>query len=157
MVLRLGIAKYFKLVHTYYFSQETLGSLLTKAGFAVVAARRTPPLVKSADVWNLKNHVAGRLELLARKQCSLDLETARGRPHSGNAPADVFAWYEAAMKRDRVHEWISTTRRKGGVLAPPIRVALSASAVFPRLVKGKPPSKYEQLRDWYRSQEETTR
>jgi SAM-dependent methyltransferase len=155
MVLRLGVAKYFKLVHTYYFSQETLESLLTKAGFEVVATRRTPPLVQSADVWNRRNHVIGRLELLARKQLSLDLETARGRPHSGNDPAEVFAWYDAAMKRDRVHEWISTTLRRRGVLAPPIRAALYASTVFPRLVKGKPPSRYEQLRDWYRSQETT--
>jgi SAM-dependent methyltransferase len=155
MVLRLGIAKYFKLVHTYYFSQETLESLLTKAGFEVVAARRTPPLVDSADVWNRQNHVAGRLELLARKQRSLDLETARGRPHSGNDPAEVFAWYAAAMKRDRFHEWISTTLRRRGVLAPPLRVALAVSSVIRRLVKRKPLSKHEQLRDWYDSQETT--
>jgi SAM-dependent methyltransferase len=155
MVLRLGVAKYFKLVHTYYFSQETLESLLGKAGFELVAARRTPPLVDSADVWNRKNHVAGRLELLARKQRSLDLATARGRPHSGNDPAEVFAWYEEALERDRFHEWISTTLRKRGVLAPPIRAALSASSVLRNLVKGKPPSRYEQLCDWYRSQETT--
>jgi len=141
LVLRAGTPKYFKIVHTYYFSQATLSSLLGKAGFDVVACERVPPLLELSTLIHRKNYLDGRLQVLARKCEKTGLEEARQRPYSGDAVDAVFAALREAQRRDRIHDALSRSR-KGWAAAPLVRALLALAS----LITPKPRSKYEILR-----------
>ena len=57
MNLKRGVKRYFKLVHTYYFTKITLSSLIQQAGFKIIKTQKT----KS---WGKKT---GSLNIIARK------------------------------------------------------------------------------------------
>jgi SAM-dependent methyltransferase len=100
LTLRRGVAKFFKVVHLYYFSVETLGSLLHKAGFEVASVRRVPQTGSSNTFW-----------ILARKVSDVSLEDARRRPPTtGRAEHDaVEAAVKDALKRDFLSSVMSET------------------------------------------------
>jgi hypothetical protein len=103
MVLRQGIARYFKVVHTYYFSLETISSLLVKAGFEIMASRRRPPLVKTSGLLYPDNYWSGELDLLAVKRENPELEAVRQHPHSSEDKVAVSDRLEAALARDQLY------------------------------------------------------
>jgi SAM-dependent methyltransferase len=142
LVLRSGISKCFKIVHTFYFSLETLSSLLLKAGFKVKAAKRTLPLIETSNPWNCGNFFDGKLDILVQKEQDCDLDTARKQPHAGNEVESVFSCYQRALKRDWLCHWISTFSRNK-VLEYPAALFLRLTSRLGRLIYGSTPSKYE--------------
>jgi SAM-dependent methyltransferase len=97
LVLRNGIDSYFKLVHLFYFSFTTLSSLLSKAGFEVIAYRQNPAIVKERQI--------GTIEILARKEEDRSLEEAQTQPPSCNDFSSALYNVELALKRDRLYIW----------------------------------------------------
>lgn len=100
LVLRKGVPRYFKLVHTYYYSLATLVSLLRKAGFEMVATRRRPAVLTTSDALRPGNFWAGELDVLARKTTDISLSAARANPATGDAPEETAARLLAAQARD---------------------------------------------------------
>ncbi|MFA6543745.1 MAG: class I SAM-dependent methyltransferase [Limisphaerales bacterium] len=100
LVLRKGVPRYFKLVHTYYYTLATLTSLLRKAGFEIVASRRRPAVLATSDSLRPGNFWAGELDVLARKTADVSLSAARAHPATGDAPEETPARLLAARTRD---------------------------------------------------------
>lgn len=103
MVLRQGIARYFKVVHTFYYSLETLTSLLGKAGFEVIASRRRLPLIRTSSLLYPENYWSGELDILAVKRKNRTLEDASNQPHTSSDREAVRASLAAALQRDRFY------------------------------------------------------
>ena len=101
LVLRRGIARFFKLVHTYYFSFTTLAGLCEKAGFEVVAARERRPVLSTSDFLRPRNFLVGEIDMLVRKRTDTDLSGARQRPGRNEDPAEITAIVKQAWTRDR--------------------------------------------------------
>jgi 2-polyprenyl-3-methyl-5-hydroxy-6-metoxy-1,4-benzoquinol methylase len=138
MVLRQGIARYFKVVHTFYYSLVTLSSLLAKAGLELVASRRRPPLVDTSGILFPDNYWSGELDILAVKRVATNLEDAQHQPHAGCDRQAAEASLESALQRDRFYLGYARLYRMKGV-----RVAFKA--LF-RLAKRMdlPPSIFEE-------------
>ncbi len=100
LVLRKGIARFFKVVHTYYYTEATLASLFRKAGFEIVASRRRPAVLSTSDLLRPGNFWAGELDILARKKSNVTLAEARAVPWTGDQAAETIAIVEAAKQRD---------------------------------------------------------
>lgn len=103
LVLRQGISRYFKVVHTFYFSILTLSSLLTKAGFDIVSTRRRPCLIETSGILYPNNYWSGELDLLAIKKRPQSLDDARSKPAEGNNRDAVVLSLRSALKRDRFY------------------------------------------------------
>jgi hypothetical protein len=99
-VLRKGTQRYFKLVHTYYFTLATLTSLLRKAGFEIVAARRRPAMLSTSDALRPGNYWSGELDVLGRKTADVSLAEAHAHAGTGDAPGESAALLAAAQTRD---------------------------------------------------------
>lgn len=110
LVLRQGVEKYFKLVHTFYFSLATLSSLLQKAGFEVFAFRQRPALLETSSLWHPGNYWSGELDILARKRHERTLEDAQSHPYSGDDVSSVLSSLQAALKRDKLYIWLGASR-----------------------------------------------
>jgi hypothetical protein len=108
LLLRRGVPKYFKVTHLYYFSVQTLSSLLHKAGFVVEHCKTFAPHFVSPFVFPPGGFV-GKFCILARKIESVSLERARQRaPLTGAAEyEEVCSTIRAAMRRDRLFSNIS--------------------------------------------------
>ncbi len=100
LVLRKGVPRYFKLVHTYYYTLATLKSLLRKAGFEIVAARQRPAVLSTSDALRPGNYWAGELDVLGRKTADVSLAEAHAHPGTGDAPGESAALLAAAQARD---------------------------------------------------------
>jgi SAM-dependent methyltransferase len=111
MVLRKGVPRYFKLVHTYYYTLATLTSLLRKAGFELVAARRRPAVLSTSDALRPGNYWAGELDVLGRKTADVSLAAARAHPGEGDAPGETAALLAAAQTRDARYARLSAFYR----------------------------------------------
>ena len=118
MVLRQGITRYFKVVHTYYFSLETLSSLLVKAGFEITATRRRPPLVETTSFLSPDNYWSGELDILAKKRENRDLVDARVLPHNCNNIDAVITSLNVALIRDRTYINYARVHRKPIIRIP---------------------------------------
>jgi SAM-dependent methyltransferase len=103
MVLRQGIARYYKVVHTYYYSLVTLSSLLAKAGFEIAASRRRSPLVETSGVLYPDNYWSGELDVLAVKRENRKLEEARAAAHTSDDKESVVRSLGAALVRDKFY------------------------------------------------------
>ena len=146
MVLRKGIAKYFKIVHTFYYSTETLASLLEKAGFRVVASRRIPAVVETSSLWNPGNYFDGRLDIVAQKEQDFDPGTARQRAYRADDIDSVIRCYQETLKRDRLYHRVSSLRRHN-IWRYPTALFLALCSAFAMIMVKKPRSKYDVLRE----------
>lgn len=99
-VTRGGMKRYFKLVHTYYYSAETLGSLCRKAGLDVIATRRRPPVLSTSDLLRPNNFWEGELDIVARKRESVSLDQARSTTGTGDNPQEVIRAVQQSINRD---------------------------------------------------------
>lgn len=111
LVLRKGVPRYFKLVHTYYYTMATLTSLLRKAGFEITAARRRPAVLSTSDALRPWHCWAGELDVLGRKVAAVSLAEARARPGTGDAPEESRACVAAALRRDRFYPQLNAFYR----------------------------------------------
>jgi len=103
LTARRGLERYIKLVHTFYYSRNTLSSLLRKAGFEIVASRSRPPVLSTSDWLRPGNAWEGELDVLGRKSETVSLEAARSRPASGDDPDLVQGTVQRAIERDSLY------------------------------------------------------
>jgi SAM-dependent methyltransferase len=115
LVLRQGISRYFKVVHTFYFSILTLSSLLTKSGFDIIATRRRSCLVETSGILYPNNYWSGELDLLAIKRSSQSLDDAKSRPAEGNDLDAAVSSLRSALKRDRFYINYAKLYRLAGI------------------------------------------
>ena len=95
MVLRKGVDHYFKFVHTFYYTNITLSSLIQQAGFEIVETWQMPPILKHSTFLHPNNTYIGELNIIARKK---DLT---GNPLPLKEDVDeIFRALEMAQKRD---------------------------------------------------------
>jgi SAM-dependent methyltransferase len=112
--LRRGVAKYFKIVHLFYFSVETLSSLLHKAGFVVSGVKRVPPSF-SAPFMFPQTGSSGSFWVIARKGGPVSYSEALRRPATtGPEEHDaVTLAIKQAVDRDRVFSMVSAALMHG--------------------------------------------
>jgi len=118
MVLRQGYSRYFKVVHTYYYSLHTLTSLLEKAGFEVIASRRRPHLIETTGFLFPNNYWSGEIDILALKKHRPSLEDARSHPPTNNDRDDAFTSLRSAIERDRFYIWYAKLYRTAIIRIP---------------------------------------
>lgn len=97
MVLKNGADSWFKFVHTYYYTEQTLGSLIELAGFEIVRSWTMPPILK-ASIISPHNFCSGELNIIAVKKDSHGSKSWRGESRDR-----VHAAYSNAYARDRLH------------------------------------------------------
>ena len=135
LVLRRGIPRFFKLVHTYYFSLTTLAGLCEKAGFEVVAARERRPVLTTSDFLRPRNFLNGEIDLLVRKRTDTDLSAARARAGRREDPEAIMAVVQEAWERDRVYAAMQL-RYKWPIVGAIMRLAVGlAFAISGRSVR----------------------
>ncbi len=108
MVLRKGINKYFKFVHTYYFTENSLKSLLGQAGFSVIQSWTSPPVFDYSTLIRPENFLHGRLNILAKK------DRVPNEIYLKDDPESVVDSFEKAYKRDwvyaKIHHFLNYSR-----------------------------------------------
>ncbi len=67
VVLRQGINKYFKFVHTFYFTEKSLSNCLTRAGFEIVGSYALPADKRFSNLLCPENYSNSELNIVARK------------------------------------------------------------------------------------------
>lgn len=67
VVLRSGLAKYFKFVHTNYFTETSLKNAARLAGFEIVGSWTLPSVVSSSTLLAPDSFTVGELHLMVRK------------------------------------------------------------------------------------------
>lgn len=93
LVLKNGEGSWFKFVHTFYYTETTLGSLIEQAGFRIIRSWTMPPILKTT-LLAPDNFCSGELNIVAVKS-----EPAPS--YRGEALETTLAAYEAARARDR--------------------------------------------------------
>jgi 2-polyprenyl-3-methyl-5-hydroxy-6-metoxy-1,4-benzoquinol methylase len=141
MVLRQGIHRYYKIVHTYYFSLVTLTNLLAKAGFAIAASRCRPPLVETSGVLCPDNYWSGELDILARKEVDKRLFPVQEHPNYCNDTEAALASLDKALIRDKGYIFYAKIHRM-----PLIRIPFKMLFRFARVLS-LPRSIFEVQRD----------
>jgi SAM-dependent methyltransferase len=97
-VLKKGTGNCFKFVHTYYFTEKSLGNLLRKAGLEIVRSWPMAPILK-ADVLHPGNYCSGELNIIALKPAQ-----PRAAPEpERESPDQIRTAYATAQRRDRLH------------------------------------------------------
>lgn len=97
--LRAGIGKHFKFVHTFYFTETTLKSLLLQAGFRIIRSKTTPPNLSGPQSRINKSN----LLVVAQKLDSLHFPAS---PLKDDVDK-IFKVFRDAKKRDRWFMWKS--------------------------------------------------
>jgi 2-polyprenyl-3-methyl-5-hydroxy-6-metoxy-1,4-benzoquinol methylase len=95
MVLRTGIDRWFKFVHTFYYTNVTLSSLIQLAGFEIIKTWQMCPILKYSSFLHPYNFYVGELNIIAKKK---DL-TANPLPLKEDVD-EIFRVFKAAQKRD---------------------------------------------------------
>ncbi len=67
VTLRQGINKYFKFVHTFYFTETSLSNCLKKAGFEIVGNYTLPSDRRFSSVFSPENYSNSELNIVAKK------------------------------------------------------------------------------------------
>lgn len=135
LVLRRGIPRFFKLVHTYYFSLTTLAGLCEKAGFELVATRERPPVLATSDFLRPRNFLVGEIDMLVRKRADIDLAGARSQTGRREDAEEIAALVKRAWTRDRPYAAMQA-RYKWPVIGPVIRLAMGlAFAISGRSIR----------------------
>lgn len=112
MVLRGGIPRFFKLVHTYYYTEQSLRNLLHKAGFEVVGLRHRSPVLNTCTTLRPTNYWSGELDVVARKEKDITLQQARAIPAAKGDVDKSFAALEEALARDEKFARLGALYRK---------------------------------------------
>lgn len=107
MVLREGIDRYFKFVHTYYYTNKTLSSLLQLAGFEIVKTWEMPPILKYSTLFHPDNAYSGKLNIIA-KRTEFD---APPKPLKDDVD-QIIHIYKMAQKRDSKYSIMNQLRKK---------------------------------------------
>ncbi len=68
VVLRKGLNKYFKFVHTFYFTERSLINCLKKAGFSIEKSRTLPAYRSWINIFHPDNYSYSELNIIARKK-----------------------------------------------------------------------------------------
>ncbi|MFM8469741.1 MAG: class I SAM-dependent methyltransferase [Limisphaerales bacterium] len=100
LAVRKGIERYFKLVHTYYYTPGTLTSLLHKAGVEVLAVRRRPAVLSASTFLRPGQFCVGEQDVVARKTRSVSLAEARQAPPLREDPQLTRTAVADALRRD---------------------------------------------------------
>jgi len=129
MVLRQGISGFFKVVHTFYYSIDTLSSLLGKAGFEVIAVRQRPPLIETSAVLFPNNYWSGELDILAVKKAVISLEEARQQPSKSCDQDAAISSLNSALNRDRFYISYAKIYRKA-LIRIPFKAVFRAAAIL---------------------------
>ena len=95
MVLRKGVDRYFKFVHTYYYTNVTLSSLIQLAGFEIVKTWQLPPILKYSTLFHPTNFKEGELNIIAKRK---ELDSTPS-PLKENVD-EIFRIFEDARRRD---------------------------------------------------------
>jgi 2-polyprenyl-3-methyl-5-hydroxy-6-metoxy-1,4-benzoquinol methylase len=107
MVLREGIGRYFKFVHTFYYTNVTLSSLIQLAGFEIVKTWQMPPILRYSTFFHPANAYFGELNIIARKK---DFDSTPS-PLKDDVE-EIFQVFKAARKRDRLYSRLHVLRHK---------------------------------------------
>jgi 2-polyprenyl-3-methyl-5-hydroxy-6-metoxy-1,4-benzoquinol methylase len=107
MVLREGIDRYFKFVHTFYYTNITLSSLLQLAGFEIIKSWQMPPILKYSTFFHPNNAYSGKLNIIARKK---DFDSPP-LPLKDDVD-EIFQLFKTAHKRDRLYSRLNVLRKK---------------------------------------------
>ncbi len=106
MVLREGIDRWFKFVHTFYYTNVTLSSLIQLAGFEIVKSWQMPPILKYSTVFHPANAYFGELNIIARKK---DFDSTPA-PLKDDVD-EIFQIFKSAQKRDRLYSSLNALRK----------------------------------------------
>lgn len=107
MVLREGIDRWFKFVHTYYYTNTTLSSLIQLAGFQIVKTWQMPPILKYSTFFHPSNAYFGELNIIARKK---DFDSPPS-PLKDDVD-EIFNKFNTVLKRDRLYSRLNVLRKK---------------------------------------------
>lgn len=105
MVLKNGAGSWFKFVHTYYFTEATLGSLIEQSGFEILRSWTMPPILK-ASLMAPHNFCSGELNIVAIKSGGRESKAWRGEHVDRIVDA-----YRFAQSRDRLHALVGGVMR----------------------------------------------
>lgn len=67
MVLRKGIGAFFKFVHLYNFSENSLSNLIKLAGFEIVSVKMHHSLLDNSSFFDCGNYRLGMINIIAKK------------------------------------------------------------------------------------------
>jgi 2-polyprenyl-3-methyl-5-hydroxy-6-metoxy-1,4-benzoquinol methylase len=95
VVLRKGSNSFFKFVHTFYYTNITLTSLIQLAGFEVVRTWQRNPILKYSTFFHPANARHGELNVIAQKKNLSDDPL----PLKENVD-EIFRFFKEAKKRD---------------------------------------------------------
>lgn len=98
MSLKTGVSGYFKFVHTYYYTEKTLRSLLSQAGFRAKHIWRMPQVNKYATYLYPDNRLCGELHVIAQK-CDVSKEEKIERENY----ADIVKFFQKTKRQDCVY------------------------------------------------------
>lgn len=70
--LRKGVGKFFKFVHTFYYTDITLSSLVRQAGFEVLKIWSIPPDLRQSTIFHPSRYKEGMLHLFAKKNKNIE-------------------------------------------------------------------------------------
>jgi 2-polyprenyl-3-methyl-5-hydroxy-6-metoxy-1,4-benzoquinol methylase len=107
MVLREGIDRWFKFVHTFYYTNTTLSSLIQLAGFEIIKTWPMPPILKYSTFFHPSNAYFGELNIIARKK---DFDSPP--PPLKDDVDEIFNIFIAVQKRDRFYSRLNVLRKK---------------------------------------------
>lgn len=100
MVLKKGLSHWFKFVHTYYFTENSLSNLMTKAGLQILRSWTMPPQMDAATLVYPGNYWSGELNIIG-------VRPPEPVPWQGpvkDEVADLRATLEASRARDHIYE-----------------------------------------------------
>lgn len=95
IILNRGWNKYFKFVHTYYFSKNTLSSIIEQCGFKISFIWNIDPVTKYCNLIFPDNFSHGMLCIIAKKE-----EDIKKIKSYGNNPKYIKELINMAQKRD---------------------------------------------------------
>lgn len=116
IVLREGIDRYFKFVHTYYFTNVTLSSLIQRAGFEILLTWQMPPILKYSTFFHPSNAYSGKLNIIARKK---SFQSVTPPPLKDDVD-EIIHIFRKAQKRDSIYSRLNILRKKK-ILGYPLR------------------------------------
>lgn len=93
LILNKGWNKYFKFVHTFYFSENTLSSILNQSGFEVKWVWKIPPIIKHANFLYPMNFTQSILCIIAQKT------EKNSNNYFGDNPISLFELVNKEKKR----------------------------------------------------------